>query len=191
MKMLTIIPLLAVTALSFGQDKARFGGPSYAADPALTVTASLVKAGGGENFSIATALTSMVGADTVKAEIGSLTKRYGEKRVNQFVAIFDFAVKDALKIATKAGVALPEANLEGKELATTLVKAGMDKDGTFWTCFLLDKAVSHNIHVAVMADIDQKFGAAADEDYHRISNQAHYDLGKALGVEGIKRAALH
>jgi hypothetical protein len=170
----------------------RFGGPMYDGAPALNVTASLVKAGGGpDNFSITTALTSMVGEDTFKGEVASLTKRYGEKRVMRFVEVFNFAVKDALGKATAAGVTLPEADLSGKELASTLVKAGMDDNHVFWTCFLLDKALSHKIHVAVMNDIDQKFGVETDQDYHRISNQAHYDLGKALGVEGVKRASLH
>src|ERR1044071_6864722 len=51
----------------------RFGGPIYTGAPALPVTASLVEAGGGpENFSIAKALTAMIGADGVKAEVAKL-----------------------------------------------------------------------------------------------------------------------
>src|SRR5262249_29952413 len=79
----------------------RYGGPSYTGKPALTVTASLVEAGGGPaNFSIATALTNMVGADLVKAEVAKLTKQYGADKVKTWLSIFDFAVKDALRIAT-------------------------------------------------------------------------------------------
>ena len=175
-----------------GMDMARYGGPVYSGDPALAVTASLVQAGGGaDNFSIATALTSMVGADTVTAEVGKLTKQYGKPRVDSWITVFDFAVKDALTIATKAGVTLPEGTLTGKELATTLVTAGTDSKNTFYTEYLLDKAVSHKIHMQVMDDIDAKYGAKADTDYHRITNQAMVDVAHALGAKTVKVASLH
>jgi len=43
----------------------------------------------------------------------------------------------------------------------------------------------------VMDDIDQKYGAAADGNYHRIADQAHYDLAHALGMTNVKLAAYH
>ena len=171
----------------------RFGGPVYNGPPALSVTASLVKAGGGaDNYSTATALVSMLGKDTVNAEVAKLTKQYGKEETGQWLKTFDFAVKDALKIATAAGVKLPEANLSGVKLAKTLVIAGQDKDGTFQIELLLDKAVSHKIHVQVMNDIDKNpdFGKKADLDYHLVSNQAFYDVGVALKVPNIKLAPL-
>jgi hypothetical protein len=201
MKFFATLPLLAISTFSLGahQDKMMdsmnknmFGGPVYQGDPALAVTASLVQAGGGaDSFSIKTALVDMVGGDTVTAEVGKLTKKYGATRVTRFINVFDFAVKDALKIATAAGVTLPSPTLDGKDLASTLVKAGQDEKGVFWTGYLLDKAVTHKIHMQVMLDIDKQFGADADKDYHRISNQTHYDLAKALGVSGVKLAPLH
>ena len=172
----------------------RFGGPVYSGAPALAVTASLVAAGGGaDKFSTATALTNMLGAETVKAEVGKLNKQYGSAAVNTWLKTFDFAVTDALKIATAAGVKLPEATLSGKELAQTLVKAGTASDGTFQIEFLLDKAVSHKIHVQVMDDIDKNpdLGKKADYDYHRISNQAFYDVAQALGMTSVKLASVH
>ncbi len=175
-----------------GVIEARYGGPSYGGKPALAVTASLVQAGGGpENFSIAQALTAMVGKDLVGAEVAKLTKQYGADRVKSWLAVFDFAVKDGLSIATKAGVTLPAPSLSGKQLAATLVMAGLDKHKTFYTEYLLDKAVSNNIHHQVMANIDAKFGEKADEDYHRITNQAMYDLAHALGAKQVKLARLH
>ena len=194
--------LAAVVVLAFGgapaqakqmkMDMSRYGGPVYKGAPALAVTASLVQAGGGpEDFSIATALTSMVGPSLVKAEVGKLTKQYGKARVGSWITVFNFAVTDALKKATAAGVTLPEATLHGKALAATLVKAGLDKKGTFYTEYLLDKAVTHNIHEGVMEDIDTKYGAKADTDYHRITNQAMVDLAHALGAKSVKVARLH
>jgi len=190
--MISVALFVGSTHSAGAMDMSRYGGPAYTGDPALTVTASLVQAGGGpSNFSIGTALTSMVGSDVVTAEVKKLNHQYGGKRVTKWMAVFNYAVSDALTIATKAGVTLPEGNLTGKDLATTLVKAGLDTDGTFYTEYLLDKAVSHKIHDQVMDDIDAKFGGKTDTDYHRITNQAMYDLAHALGANDVKLAGLH
>jgi len=175
------------------QMMSRYAGPVYDGKPALPVTAALVTAGGGpENFSIATALTSMLGKDAVGAEVAKLTKQYGEDKVKSWITVFDFAVKDSLKISTEKGIALPKpAPLTGTKLAKTLVMAGQDKDGTFYVEYLLDKAVSHGIHVQVMDDIDAKYGPEADSDYHKITNQAMYDVAQALGEKKVKLSDFH
>ncbi len=184
----------------------RFGGPVYTGAPALAVTASLVAAGmgvsnmqmhsgmmSGAKFSTAKALTSMVGSALVGKEVSKLSKQYGSAEANEWLKTFDFAVNDSLKTATAAGVKLPEGTLSGKQLAATLVKAGTASDGTFQIEYLLDKAVSHKIHVQVMNDIDANpgLGKKADFDYHKISNQAFYDLAQALGATDVKLAAVH
>lgn len=213
----TLVTALAVTGLAFGgtamavQPQAYgtaapsssstygtatsnwFGGPIYNGQPALAATAALVKAGGGaENFSFATALVSMLGQKTVNAEVAKLTKQYGKKNVDDFINGMTFAVKDGLKRATEQGVKLPAApaDLTGTKLASTLVQAGT-VDGTFWAGYLFDKALSHPLHVAVMADIDSKSGHAADENTHKILNQAMYDVAQALGDKSVKLASLH
>jgi hypothetical protein len=181
---------------TMGTMHGRFGGPVYDGAPALNVTAALVKAGGGAaNFSTAKALVSMLGADTVNAEVGKLTKQYGKDEVGTWLKTFDFAVADSLKIATSAGVMLPDApaDLTGAKLAQTLVTAGTASDGSFQIEFLLDKAVSHKIHVQVMNDIDanKDLGKLADLRYHEISNQAFYDVAQALGMKSVKLSDLH
>ena len=182
----------AQDAMGGDMDKSRYGGPVYSGAPALAVTASLVKAGGGPaHYSTAKALTSMVGGKLVTAEVGKLTKQYGKASVGSWLTVFDFAVNDALKIATAAGVKLPAGPLAGHKLASTLVGAGSDKDGTFYTEFLLDKAVTHKIHMQVMEDIDSKFGEPADKNYHRLTNQAMVDVAHALGAKSVKVAPLH
>jgi hypothetical protein len=137
----------------------------------------------------------MVGKATVTAEVAKLSKQYGAAEVTQWLKTFDFAVNDSLKIATAKGIKLPAADpkLTGKALATTLAKAGTDADGVFQIEFLLDKAVSHGIHVQVMNDIDKApgFRKKADLDYHTVSNQAFYDVAQALGATSIKLAPLH
>jgi len=179
-----------------GHMMSRYGGPIYSGAPALAVTAALVAAGGGPaKYSTATALTTMVGKATVGAEVAKLTKQYGAAEVTQWLKTFDFAVGDALKIATAKGIKLPAADpkMTGKTLATTLVTAGTAPDGTFQIEFLLDKAVSHGIHVQVMDDIDANaaFGKKNDLQYHQVSNQAFYDVAQALGATSVKLSPLH
>lgn len=168
-----------------------FGGPIYHGQPALDVTAALVEAGGGPtNFNFSTALVSMLGQKTVNAEVAKLTKQYGKQNVTKFLDAMTFAVKDALKRATAAGVKLPPApaNLKGTALAKALVQAGTAPDGTFWAGYLFDHALSHQIHNQVMADIDLKSGHAADGNYsHYMLNQAMYDVAKALGMSEVKQ----
>lgn len=178
-----------------GKMMSRYGGPIYSGAPALSVTAALVAAGGGPaHFSTATALTAMVGKATVAAEVKKLSAQYGAANVAQWLKTFDFAVTDALKIATAAKVSLPapDPKMTGKALATTLVKAGTAPDGTFQIEYLLDKAVSHKIHVQVMDDIDANpaYGKKVDLQYHEISNQAFYDVAEALGAS-VKLSSLH
>jgi len=174
----------------------RFGGPVYSGAPALNVTSALVAAGGGAaHYSTATALVAMVGKKTVTAEVTKLQKQYGKDAVTRWLAVFDYAVTDSLKHATAAGVKLPAPDpmLTGAKLASTLVTAGTAPDKTFQIEFMLDKAVSHAIHVTVMNDIDadSSFGKHADLMYHTISNQAFYDLAQSLGATSVKLAPLH
>lgn len=171
-----------------------FGGPMYTGQPALEVTAALVKAGGGaEHFSFATALVSMLGEKTVNAEVAKLTKQYGKTEVTTFLDGMTFAVNAGLKHATEAGVKLPAApaDLKGVKLAETLVSAGTVADGTWWSGYLFDKALSNAIHVKVMVDIDAKYGHDADKITHKILNQAMYDVAQALGHKNVKLAPLH
>lgn len=185
---------LVLSASAFGQmdmSMSRYGGPVYNGAPELGVTASVLKQSGPGPFNLARALTTLVGADVTNKEVMKLSKQYSKDRVMRFVSIFNFAVDDAVKIATKAGVKLPSASLSGKPLAAKLVTMGLASDGTFYTEFYLDKLLSHKIHMAVMDDIDKKFGFSADKDYHRIANQAYYDLAMLYKVPHVKLAKLH
>lgn len=170
-----------------------FGGASYHGEPALAVTAALIKAGGGsDNFSFAKALVTMLGENTVNAEVAKLKKQYGEQAVNTFLGGMDMAIAFSLKRASEAGISLPEpAELSGVELAKTLVEAGIAPGGTFWSGYLFDKAISHQLHNQVMADINANAGYEADKTTHKILNQAMYDVAQALGMKNVKLAELH
>ena len=73
----------------------------------------------------------------------------------------------------------------------SLVKAGTTADGVWWSGYLFDKALSHDIHNQVMMDIDASASHAVDEITHKILNQAMYDVAQALKVKGVKLAPLH
>ena len=166
-------------------------GTTYTGKPDLQGAVSLVVAGGPiGSFSVVKAISAMAGATVANAEVAKLTKQYGSAKVASFVAVQNFAVNDAVKRATAAGVKFPKPMLTGTTLAKRVVMAGL-VHGTYYEGTQLDKLVSHPIHEAVMGDIDAKFGAAADGNYHRIADQAHYDLAHALGVTSVKLAAYH
>ena len=166
-------------------------GKDFTGPPDLDAAISLVTAGGTPgNFSITTALANLAGPDLANAEVAKLTKQYGAPAVGSFVEVQNFAVNDAVKIALAAGVKFPQPTLKGKDLAVRIVERGL-VDGTYYEGTQLDYLVTHAIHEKVMGDIDAKFGTAADANYHKIANQAHYDLAQALGATGVKLAAFH
>lgn len=166
-------------------------GISYTGAPDLQAAISLVTAGGAPgHFSIVTALTALAGAKTANAEVAKLTKQYGAKSVSSFVTVQNYAVDDAVKIATAAGVKFPSPTLHGATLAKRVVTLGLI-NGTYYEGVQLDHLVTNKIHEKVMDDIDQKYGVAADANYHKIADQAHYDLAQALGVTSVKLAAFH
>ena len=166
-------------------------GTSYTGAPDLQAAISLVTAGGAPgHFSLVKALTALAGAKTAHAEVDKLTKQYGAANVGSFVAVQNFAVNDAVAVALKAGVKFPSPKLHGKALAVRVVTLGLE-DGTYYEGLQLDHLVTNKIHETVMGHIDGKFGVAADANYHRIANQAHYDLAQALGAKTVKLAAFH
>ncbi len=166
-------------------------GVTYKGAPDLQAAISLVTAGGpAGHFSIVKAITALAGPKVATAEVAKLTKQYGKAKVASFVAVQNFAVDDAVKIATAAKVPFPSPTLHGATLAKRVVGLGL-VNGTYYEGTQLDHLVTNKIHEAVMDDIDQKFGAAADANYHRIADQAHYDLAQALGVTSVKLARYH
>ncbi len=170
-----------------------FGGPVYDGEPALAATAALIAAGGGvDQFSFQAALVSMLGQQTVDAEVAKLTTQYSADQVKTFLTGMDFAVDDAIKIVTADGITLPApADLHGTDLAKALVQAGTDPDGTWWSGYLFDKTISHKIHNQVMTDINNGPGVKADETTHQLLNQAMFDVAQALGATDVKLASLH
>jgi len=168
----------------------RFSGSCcvYTGAPALQVTLSMVEAGGGpSNFSTATLLKTLAGSH-FDAEVAKLTKQYGKDQVGQFLKTFDFVVADSLKIVGEKKIALPSKPnpdpKNGAALAGALWAAGQTGEG-YNVEVMLDRAVSHPIHVQVMADIDNKYGLAADAQYHAILTTAMKDLAAAYHLNAM------
>ncbi len=169
---------------NLSNEPTRFSGSCcvYTGAPALAVTLSMVEAGGGpSNFSTVTLLKTLTGS-LFDAEVGKLTQQYGKDQIAQFLKTFDFVVSDSLRIVTEKKIALPsQPNPDphnGPALAKALWMAGQTGEG-FNVEVMLDRAVSHPIHLQVMKDIDAKYGLAADAQYHAILTTAMKDLAAA------------
>jgi hypothetical protein len=166
--------------------KARFSDAGvYSGAPELPLTLAMVVAGGGpEHFTSTTLVGVLAGAKT-QAEVDKLNKQFGADKVASFLTVFDFVVSDSLKIVTEKKVPLPKQPRpdpkDGKALAAALYHAGV-VDGRYNVEVMLDKLVSHPIHVQVMDDIDAKYGRNADANYHVVLTQAMLDLKAAYGL---------
>jgi hypothetical protein len=168
---------------SITMQPSRFSGPGvYTGPPALPVTLSMVIAGGGPQHFDSVTLLKVLAGKSFNAEVGKLTKQYGKAKVGNFLTVFNFVVADSLKIVTAEKITLPAMPSpnpkDGKALAAALWNAGVLPGG--WSVeVMLDRAVSHPIHVQVMKDIDAKYGIAKDADYHAILTTAMHDLKAA------------
>jgi hypothetical protein len=167
-------------------DHARFSSAGvYSGAPDLPLTLSVVVAGGGPAKFKTTTLLGVLAGPKTSAEVAKLSKQFGAKNVQSFVTVFDFVIADSLKIVTAKHVALPKQPKpdpkNGKALAAALYTAGV-QDGRYNVEIMLDKLVSHPIHVQVMDDIDAKYGRNADANYHVVLTQAMLDLKAAYGL---------
>ena len=165
----------------------RFSSPGvYTGNPALPVTLSMIEAGGGpKDFDSVKLVHVLAGAKT-EAEVAKLTKQFGADNVKSFLTTFDFVVADSLRIVTNANVALPSTPnpdpSDGKALAASLWAAGQTGKG-FNVEVMLDRAVSHPVHVQVMKDVDAKYGVAADATFHAALSTAMNDLASAYNLK--------
>ena len=98
-------------------------------------------------------------------------------------------IGDSLRIVKEKNIALPSRPdpnpKDGAALAKALWGAGQTGAG-FNVEVMLDRAVSHPIHVTVMTDIDAKYGLAADAQYHAILTTAMHDLARAYHLQVTK-----
>ena len=192
-----LISVLAVPAAARSHKTAdnQYGGPIYAGAPDLITAGALISSGGGaKSFSTRLALVAVIGPQLVDPEIAILQKQYGAANVSSWLQTSDFIIRKSAAKAGEAGVTFPLASPThtGKALFTELMQDGRDSGGTFWTGTMLDKLVTHQVHVATMQDVDATLGADADANYHKITNQFVYDVAVQLGLgDTVKLASDH
>ncbi|MFN2459998.1 MAG: hypothetical protein ABR591_04860 [Candidatus Velthaea sp.] len=175
---------LVAGAVAAADPHARFSSATaYTGAPDLSLTLSMIVAGGGLAHFDSTKLVGTLAGPNTKAEVAALTKKFGAANVKSFLTVFNFVVSDSLKIVTEKKVPLPSkpapSPSDGKALAAALYTAGVNSESKYNVEVMLDKLVSHPIHDTVMDDIDAKFGQKADANYYIVLTQAMTDLKAA------------
>jgi hypothetical protein len=180
----SILPSQAATTLpGIILEPSRFSGPGvYTGKPALPVTLSMVIAGGGPADFQATKLVGVLAGPLTNAEVAKLNTQFGPDKVKSFLTTFNFVVADTLRLVKVNHITLPTTPnpdpTDGKALSAALWGAGQTGQG-FNVEVMLDRAVSHPLHVQVMKDIDARYGLAADATYHAVLTAAMHDLATA------------
>jgi len=185
---LAAVPAMAADSMGgMNMDKARFSDATvYKGAPNLPLTLSMIVAGGGpKDFDSVKLVGVLAGAKTA-AEVASLDQKFGADNVKSFLTVFNFVVNDSVAKVTAAKVALPAtpdpSPADGKALAAALYKLGVTPSGSYDVEYMLDALVTHPIHLAVMDDINKKYGMAADGNYHAVLTQAMLDLKSVYGL---------
>lgn len=193
---LTACLALLVSGMAFSATKhapsivfqpTRFSAPGvYTGAPDLPLTLSMIEAGGGPKDFDSAKLVHVLAGNLTQAEVAKLAKEFGAGKVRSFLKTFNFVVADSLRLVTKAHVALPKSPKpspsNGKALSAALWAAGQSGKG-FNVEVMLDRLVSHPIHLQVMKDIDAKYGLPADATYHAVLRAAMQDLAAAYQVK--------
>lgn len=162
------------------------GPPLYKGEPDRVAAAGLVNAGSGAtSFQITSALTAMIGSDRERAEFGKLERTY-RTQVTDWSTVWKFVVRDA---ASKTHIPRT-STLTGAALGTRVIKNGIAPDGSFDTDVMLDHLFSHRVRVAVLKDVDARFTVAMDAEFHKITNQAMFDVAKDLGMR-VQLSSFH
>lgn len=155
------------------------GPTTYAGTPDLALTSQMVAAGGGAEHFDSKKLVGVMAGKNAPAALAYLTKTYGPANVDAFFRTFTFAVNDSLKHATDKGIKLPAASVpSGAVLTQHLYTAGTMPNGQYDVGYMLERLVSHPIHMYVMWDINKEpeLGKKTDETFHIILTDAMHKL---------------
>jgi hypothetical protein len=160
----------------------------YNGAPDLHLALAVVIAGGGPKDFQAAKLVGVLAGPATQAEVAKLTNEYGAANVQSFLATFTFAIDDVLRIVTEQKIPLPNNPIpdpsDGGKLSAALVHAGTMPNGRYDVGYMIDRMISHNLHIALMRDINEnpKFGPKANANFHIILTQAILDLKAAYGL---------
>jgi hypothetical protein len=171
---------LALVGVLAAPASAGWKGPTtYAGPPELTVTAEMVAAGGGPAHFDSKKLVGVMAGKNAPVALAYLTKEYGASNVDAFFRTFTYAVDDSLHYATAKGVKLPASTVpSGPVLTQRLYAAGTMPNGLYDVGYMLERLVSHPIHMWVMWDINRQpdLGRKTDETFHIILTDAMHKL---------------
>jgi len=121
-------------------------------------------------------------------EITKLNRQFGAKNVASFVRTFTYAVNDVLRLVQANQVALPSTPApdpaDGGRLVAALYGAGRMANGRFDVGYMIEHAISHRLHVALMHDInaDPAFGPKVNANFHTVLTQVVLDLKDGYGL---------
>ena len=171
---------LGLALLLIAPASAGWKGPTtYTGTPELAVTSEMVAAGGGAKHFDSKKLVGVMAGKNAPAAVTYLTGHYGAANVDAFFRTFTFAVDDSLRIATEKGIKLPAARVpSGPVLTQHLYAAGTMPNGQYDVGYMLERLVSHPIHMYVMWDINKQpaLGKKTDETFHIILTDAMHKL---------------
>jgi hypothetical protein len=174
-----LTPLVLAGMLAAPASAGWKGPTTYIGTPDLGLTAELVAAGGGPAHFDSKKLVGVMAGKNTPAALTYLTQRYGAADVNAFFETFTYAVNDSLHYATAKGIALPPAKVpSGPVLTQQLFAAGTMPNGKYDVGYMLERLVSHPIHMWVMWDINRQpnLGRKTDETFHIILTDAMHKL---------------
>ncbi len=178
--MKSLFGALIVALLLSAPAAAGWKGPTmYPGTPDLAVTAEMVAAGGGAAHFDSKKLVGVMAGKNAPAALAYLTHTYGAKNVDAFFRTFTYAVDDSLKYATQKGISLPSERVpSGSVLTQHLYTAGTLPNGQYDVGYMLERLVSHPIHMYVMWDINKQpdLGRKTDETFHIILTDAMHKL---------------
>ncbi len=167
---------IVLAAALHSSSEARYYGP-----PDVSLTASLIEAGGGpEHFSSRRLFAHLAGKHTVR-EGTFLTERYGVAAMAHFFATFNTFVDDAIAQDRSAGVTLPQVIAPaGDVMSRDLYAAGTLPDGRYDVGYMLERLLSRRAHVVLMheVDADPSCGPQKNAQFHVILSNAIEDLNR-------------
>lgn len=159
----------------------------YHGFPHLHLTTAVIDAGRGAARFDAYRLVKVLAGPQSRAENAKLMRQYGASRLDSFYTVFGFAVRDSAKRAHLMLIPMPKAAkpnpADGQALAATLYGAGKTPAGRHDVGYMLEELMSHQIHHNIMGDMDRRFTAPVNADFHVILTTLMHDLKREYGFK--------
>jgi hypothetical protein len=155
---------------------------SFRGRPDLALTLAMVQAGGGPRHFNSARLFTVLAGGNAQRESQKLQRLYGKARMAAFMETFNFAVTDLVSLFKMNGIALPAAPRispkDGKALTVAIYHAGVMPTGK-WDCgYMMERLMTHPVHIALMHDINvaRGHGPQHDANFHIILTRMIADL---------------